>query len=52
MRFLHSTSLLMNISFVTASHFSINSETRLTWRPMDQDQGLGSVENERRVSHR
>jgi hypothetical protein len=26
MRFLHSTSLLKNISFVTASHLSINSE--------------------------
>jgi len=29
MIFLYSTSLLKNISFVTASQFSINSETRL-----------------------
>jgi hypothetical protein len=29
MRFLHSASLLKNISFVTASHLGINSETRL-----------------------
>jgi len=28
-RFLHSTSLLKNISFESASHLSINSETRL-----------------------
>lgn len=32
MRFLHSTLLLKNFSFVTASYLSINSETRLLGR--------------------
>jgi hypothetical protein len=43
MRFLHSSSLLKNIGFVTASHLSINSETRLADRESQHRTRIGLV---------